>query len=33
MDNDAESRLSQIDDIGDGILEEEVLLEDVRAAY
>jgi len=33
MDNDAGSRDSLIDDIEDGILEEEVLLEDVRAAY
>ena len=33
MDDDAESRSSLIDNIEDGILEEEVLLEDVRAAY
>ena len=30
---DAESRRSQIDDIEDGIFEEEILLENIRAAY
>ena len=33
MDGDTESRAMQVNNIEDGILEEEILLGDVRAAY